>query len=428
MTVRNGERGQATIMMALFMSIVLLGFIGFAVDVGYFFEEKRQAQSAADAAAIAAAEESSYSTTYAQNAANAVAQLNGFPTSMLVGNNVTLEYPSTGSYSGSSAPGGYVKATVSVNVPTFFLSAFTHGTMGTMIVAASATAGEGESSPTCICLEGNTGMDLNMSNNAKINASGCGITVDSNASNAVGVVGSAKITALSLGTVSTNWDNSSNINNGGSIASSTDIVTGITTKCSPTNPTVPTYSNCSNDPFSSISGGGVHYTVGPGSSYGTTTTGNVICYNALSVNLNGDTTTLNSGVYVINGGSLHFASGTNGGGNGVFFYLVNGAQLVIDNGANPVLTASTSGTYSNILMFQDPADTKSMTFQGGSGSTITGAVYAPGAAITIGNGSTSNINMDIVAQSLTMNGGGILNATSQVNMGTLNISSATLSQ
>lgn len=428
MTVRNGERGQATIMMAVFMGIVLLGFIGFAVDVGYFFQEKRQAQSAADGAAIAAAEESSYSTTYAQNAANAVAQLNGFPTSMLVGNNVTLEYPSTGSYSGSSAPGGYVRATVSVNVPTFFLSAFSHGTMGTMTVSASAMAGEGESSPTCICLEGTTGMDLNMSNNSKLNASGCGVTVDSSSSNAVGVVGSAKITALSLGTVSTNWDNSSNINNGGSIASSTDIVTGISTKCAPTLPAIPTYSNCSNDPFNSISGGGAKYTVGPGSSYGTTTTGNVICYNALSVNLNGDTTTLNAGVYVINGGSLHFASGSNGGGTGVFFYLVNGASLTIDNGANPKLSAPTSGVYSNILIFQDSADTRTLSFQGGSGSSFTGAVYAPGASINIANGSTSNINMDIVAQSLTMAGGGILNATSQVNMGTLNISSATLSQ
>ena len=51
------ERGQATTFMALFMGLIMLGFIAFALDVGYLFQKKRMAQAAADAAAIAAAEE-----------------------------------------------------------------------------------------------------------------------------------------------------------------------------------------------------------------------------------------------------------------------------------------------------------------------------------------------------------------------------------
>ena len=70
-----------------------------------------------------------------------------------------------------------------------------------------------------------------MSNNASINANQCGVTVDSSGSNAVGVVGSATLNALSLGTVSNSWNNGSNINNNGQITSSTKNIQGITTQC-----------------------------------------------------------------------------------------------------------------------------------------------------------------------------------------------------
>jgi hypothetical protein len=267
-----------------------------------------------------------------------------------------------------------------------------------------------------------------MSNNAKITASGCGVTLDSTSTNTLGIVGSAELTSLSLGTVATGWNNSSNINNNGSIASSTDIVTGISTGCAPTLPTVPSDSTCSADPFNSVSGGGAQYTVGPGSTYGTTVGGNTVCYTALTVNGNGDTVTLNPGIYVINGGSLHFESGSNKGGNGVLFYLEGNASVTIDNGANVNLIATTTGTYANILIYQDPADTKSLSIQGGSTAVMQGAIYATGASVTLGNGSGTSITADIVAQTLTMNGGGTLNSAPNASLGTMNISTAKLSQ
>jgi len=48
-----------------------------------------------------------------------------------------------------------------------------------------------------------------------------------------GIVGSATLNSLSLGTVSNTWNNNSNINNNGLITSSTKIVQGITTQCKP---------------------------------------------------------------------------------------------------------------------------------------------------------------------------------------------------
>jgi len=451
MRILRNENGQATVFVALFMGLAMLGFLAVALDVGYLFREKRMAQAAADAAAIAAAEEDSYGgdSGNAQAAANAVAKENGFDTTLSsYPATVSITSPSTGTYStgGSSAqPSAWVQATVSRPIPTFFLSPFNHN-FGTVTVSATAVAGGGLSSPTCICLEGASGQTLNMSNNAKISASSCGITVDSSSSNAVGVVGSANICSESIGSVGT-WDNSNNVNNGGSVCSTTKVVQGISTTCAPAMPAVPTYSSCSNDPFSSINGGGVKYTVGPNSSYGTTTGGNTICYKGLTVNGNGDTTTLNPGIYVINGGELHFESGTNGGGQGVMFFLTNGASLVIDNGANVNLvaggntesgggTAPSTGIYNGILIYEDPGgspstdtgDSATVSVQGGSSAYFSGAIYAPLAPVTLGNGSSSTVNADIVAQSLTMNGGGTLTSTASSNLGTLNISVAKLTQ
>lgn len=428
--MRNGERGQATIMMAIFMGLVMMGFLGFALDVGYFFQQKRQAQVAADAAAVAAAEEySAGDSTNVQSAANQIAALNGFdPNAAKNPATVTISQPASGNYSSSSSgTPSWVQATVSKPVPTFFLAAFNG--RSTMSVLASAVAGYGESSPTCICLEGSTGQDLNMSNNSKLSASGCGVTVNSSSNNAVGIVGSATLSAISLGTISSTWDNSNNVNNNGKITSSTDVVLGISSGCSPPLPTVPTYGTCSADPLSSVTNGGSTYTVGPGSSYGTTTnSGSTVCYNALTIGANGDTVTLNPGIYVISGGSLHFESGTQKGGNGVFFYLVNGASLTIDNGANPTLSAPTSGTYQNTLLYQPSSNTTTVNFQGGSTTNINGIIYAPGANVTVGNGSSSTLNLGIVAQSLTLNGGCNLTSTNAPDMGAMATSSPSLRQ
>ena len=415
MREHESEQGQAVAILAVVMALVMLGFIGFALDVGYFFHEKRMIQGAADAAALAAAEEYGYGNTssQAQTAANAAAKVNGFNTALSTNPaTVVLSTSSTGSYaSGGSAPSSWVQATVSQPISGLFMQAFNSG-LSTMTISATAYAGEGSVATPCVCLEGTSGETLNMSNNAKLTASSCGITVDSTSNSAVGVVGSANITAPTLNIASTGWTSSANVNNGGSISSSTKITTGASS-CAPAMPTAPVDTTCSANPMSSISGGGVAYTVGPGSSYGTTVGGNMVCYNALTVGGNGDTATLNAGIYVINGGSLHFLSGNiNGGGSGVMFYLENGASLTVDNGANMSLSAPTSGTYSGILFYQQATDTTTLSFQGGSSTVVSGAVYAPGAAITLGNGSGSAMTSAIVAQSLTMNGGGTLTTAS----------------
>jgi hypothetical protein len=414
------ERGQSLPILALITGTFLFGFIALALDGGNLLHKRRMAQAAADAAAVAASEEVVLAdTSNEQAAANALATLNGFNTSASTNPaTATISTPTYGNYAAS----GYVQVIVSQPISTFFTKVARLGTSFT--IKGRGVASANQTAPTCVCLEGTTGMDLNMSNNAKLTASSCGVTVDSSSSNAAQIIGSANVTANSIGSISTNWY-PSNVNNGGTIGTGTTVVQGITASCAPPVPTAPTYtaSSCTADPLGSYGNGGSTYSVGPNSGNGTTQTGNVICYNALTVGANGDAVNLNSGIYVINGGELHFESGSsnhsNTGGSGVFFYLVGNASLVIDNGANVNLSASTSGTYANTLIYQVASDTNALSIQGGSNTSFNGAIYAPGAAVTLGNGSGTAIDANIAAQSLTMNGGGTLNTTSSSGWGTL---------
>jgi Flp pilus assembly protein TadG len=437
------DAGQTLLPFAVFMAIVGLGLLAFAVDIGYFFHEKRMVQSAADAAAIAYAEEQAAGdSSNAQAAANAAATLNGFnPSASVNPATVTSSTLSSGNYSNSasSAPSNWYQVTVSQPVPSFFMGAFNHS-FATVTVSASAIASGGQSSPTCVCLENTSGMDLNMSNDAKLNAQSCGVTVDSSSSNAIGIVGSANVCASSVAAIASSWDNSGNINNNGSVCSTAGIVQGLASGCSPPMPTAPSDSTCSSDPTN----GGQYgtYTVGPNSTYGTTESGDMVCYTAMTVGGNGMTITLNPGIYVINGGELHFLSGTQLGGNGVFFYLENGASLVIDNGANVNLVSGgaaengggtaasvgSNGVYNGILFDQQSTDTNTLSVQGGSSMYLNGAFFAPGAAIDLGNGSGSTVMADVVGGSLTMNGGGTLTVSPNANLGTYNTSTAKLSQ
>jgi hypothetical protein len=161
------------------------------------------------------------------------------------------------------------------------------------------------------------------------------------------------------------------------------------------------------------------------------------CYANLTVGANGSTCTLNPGIYVVTG-ELHFESGAGGhanlGGNGVFFYLPGSASLVIDNGANVNLVAGGStenggGTaasvgagYDGIAIYEPSSNTNAISIQGGSNSYIGGAIYSPGAALSVGNGSSMTLPIGgIYASSLTMTGGTTLNVTDDVAEGSVMI-------
>jgi hypothetical protein len=422
----GNESGQTVVLAAMFMGVVAMGFVALALDVGYLFHQKRMIQSAADAAAVAAAEEvgAGYSSNE-QNVAEAVAKLNGFDTT-LAQNPAVVTFPTpSGTFTGSS----YVAVTVSKPVRTFFMGTLL-SRLATQTVSATAVAGGGQLSQTCVCLEGTSGQTLLMNGASRLTANSCGIVDNSADSTGIGVTGGSSLSATSIGFVSSTWSQSSSVTGGSSLTGK--VVEG-TNKCSPTLPPAPTHAACLADPGGNF---GI-YTWGPATSSGT------ICYTSLTVGANASMCTLNPGIYVITG-TLHFESGIGGhsnfGGNGVLFYLAGTANLVIDNGANINLvaggstlqaggTAPTLGVYNGIAIYQASGDVSAMTIQGGSSSYISGAIYAPSAALSVGNGSSMTVPIGgIVANSLSLTSGASLNVEAGTNQGSVTIGSPKLVQ
>ena len=142
------------------------------------------------------------------------------------------------------------------------------------------------------------------------------------------------------------------------------------------------------------------------------------------------------------------SGGPNLGGNGVLFYLKNGAMLTIDQGANANIvaggntksgggTAPDTGIYDGILIYQDPGypaaandatsdagDSAAASIQGGTTLYINGEILAPLVAVTVGNGSSTTINANILAKTLTLYGAGTLTNTATTNLGNVSAGGA----
>jgi Flp pilus assembly protein TadG len=118
-----------------------------------------------------------------------------------------------------------------------------------------------------------------------------------------------------------------------------------------------------------------------------------------STNFNGSgTLKLNPGLYVINNGAMIFNSGWTVTGTGVTFYLANSSSTITFNGnVNATLSAPTSGTYANILMFEPTGlSTTNLPINGSSGDSFTGLFYLPSRKVTINsvsNMTTNNVTM-----------------------------------
>ena len=413
MKILREETGQATIFMAAVMGIIMLGFLALAIDVGYMFQQKRMAQAAADAAAIAAAEEvtagNALGSSPVVNAANIAATQNGFNTSASTNPaTVTLSQSTSGIYSNAGsapAPSTWVTAVVSQPVSTFFLNAFSRGTMKTMNISATAVAAGGAAAQTCICLTGTSGTDLNMSNDAQLNAGGCGITANSSSSNAITIVGSASVCASTVSAVSTNWDNSSNINNAGTLCPAATPVQGgaACNSGSISVPTLPTGITCYSNPINGWVAplyNGI-YTL-PVS--GEVPVNNSFCYTSLNLS-NAASVTFTPGYTYFVEGDFTTGGGAPVSGSGVTFVITG--NINVANGVTVNLSAPTVNNSPGVLFY---ATGNTVTFQGGSNSNLSGIIYAPNAAVTLNNGTGTTTNMDFYAQTLTMAGGAALNS------------------
>lgn len=378
----------------------ILGFVGFAVDVGVLLVEKQKLQAAADSAAIAGAAELNYGdwTTVAKSAS----AMNGYTDGS---NGVTVSVnpsgdsvptPLYGNYAGQPR---YLEVIVTESVPTYFMQLFN---IPTVPVQARAVAGLGTST-NCIYVLGGSGTTVTMNNDGQLYAPGCGIIVNSSGTPAISISGSANITGAWVDVVGT-----ATTDNSGSkyTPAATEGVAPVSDPLAYLSPPSYTASSCTGDPFGFVQGGAT-YSVGPGSAHSTTQNGNLVCYTSLNLGVNGDTVTVNPGIYVITG-ALATGSGTVSGGDGVMFYIVGNGSVNIANGSKISLTAPTSGTYDGILFYQDRADSNLASFEGGANSNLKGILYFPSAPMNIANGTSTTMYTPMVAKTISMAGGATL--------------------
>ncbi len=371
-------------------TLVLMGFLGLAVDAGYMQLVKTRMQTAADAAALGGVQElkmngSANITTAAQTDAGT----NGF-TNGQNGVTVTVNHPPlSGNYTTDQTA---VEVIISESSPTFFMQALG---LSSMTVAARSVARQGAGSGCMFIMDHSMSGAFTASNGINV-TSHCGIAVASTSSSGMTFTGGASVTATSI-----------------SVAGSYTIGNGATVSPAPTSG-----AGAPSDPFASLtppSTAGCTYTsfsVGGGQTK--TITPGVYC-NGMSL-ANGVHITMSPGVYVMKGGGLNIAGGATVTGTSITIFNTAATgypygPISFSNGTTITLSAPTTGSYAGVLLYQDPSlgTVAASTFSGGTNLTLNGALYFPTSALSYSNGSTTAAYTIIVADSISFTGGTVLN-------------------
>lgn len=130
--------------------------------------------------------------------------------------------------------------------------------------------------------------------------------------------------------------------------------------------------------------------------------------------------TLNPGIYLMR--NVTIKPGGNGSltGQGVTIFLMEGSQLYINANETVNLSPPTSGPYAGITIFQAHGNTQALTINGGSGSVVSGFIYAPDASIAYAGNSDMNSQgscLRLVADTVTMTGNSAIKSDCTAELG-----------
>ncbi|MBV7267027.1 TadE/TadG family type IV pilus assembly protein [Erythrobacter ani] len=378
--LRDNRSGNALIMVATGMP-VLIGSAGFAIDTAQWYMWKRELQYAVDQAAYAGAFARSnpdVANTYQSRAqqeydAN-VDKVDSFD---------TVPQIRLADYAGGTDNSVVVTSTASKRLP--FSSFITNGTVATIRVTAQASFAAGGQYNACVISLREDGTGTAIGGSATVNAQ-CGLAALSCDDNAIVIDGSATVNTDSIAACGT-------IDAANNEAVSTEGVQGLFDAYKeltpPDDPTPQTY-KCSGK------GKNKQASLQPGT------------YSDLTVQCR---TTLATGVYVIDGGTLDLAANYDVTGTRVMFVLKNGATIKLGgngNGNSINLTPMQSGDFagtpyasqadelSDILVFEHRDNNASQVhqFNGNSNSLIEGLIYLPDGDLRV------NGTADVAAQCL----------------------------
>jgi Flp pilus assembly protein TadG len=357
---------------------VLIGFETLGVETGLWYMIKRQDQSAADAAAIAAAHEIIAGKTDLADdlipAASAAAEHNGY-----AGTAPQIVYP-YGDSVAANAVAVFLQRSERVLGSNF---------LPTVTIASKAVAVLGVLDDVCVLALSTTGTGVEVDSASHLDATGCAVAANSTSGNAIDI--RSQTGSLSASTLVTPGQISLHGNPIDPAAPPPEFSPTPRTLIGA--PSIPNpYANTLTHAFlrNQMTTAAVNVwsaeitTIVPGR------------YNqGISVQPPG--IDLKPGVYYVTGGGFSIASGAAvtctacGGGNGVTIVLTSaddGAGSVgnfqIMPGAIVTLRAPSSGTFSGLLLIQDPLageNTADSVLTGGSTMTLTGLLYFPATAV-----------------------------------------------
>jgi hypothetical protein len=354
--------------------VPLIGVLTFALDGGLLVAQRRRAQSVADASAHAAA--TSLYTRYSTDAgldpqgkaatvARTIALANGFNNDGST-NVVTVNIPPQSGTFNTKA--GYAEVIVTYNQPRIFSAIWGSGVLP-VNGRAVARGKLGPKSPaSVILLDPSSSGSLSVSGSGHIISTGA-IQINSSSSSAAIASNSGYAQAPTI-SMTGNYTTSTSGYFSGSMSPNSSVVADPLLSLA-----APTTSGLSAQPNPPSYGS---YAMSPG------------IYNG-GVSLGGGmTVTMAPGLYYMKGG-FSVANGATLSGTGVTIYLdSSGGALSFQGGGVISLTAPTTGTYAGITVFQDRANTSSISIANGSTSAITGTIYAPSSAVSFAGGAANS--------------------------------------
>jgi Flp pilus assembly protein TadG len=415
---RNSERcsrrhGMIVVQVAVTL-IALLAVSAIALDVGILLAEKRHAQAVADAAALAGAIDLyTHYINYNGNDTNgtaaasalAIAAANGYSNDGTT-SIITVNIPPQSGY--FVAQPGYVEVIAQYNQPRGFSNLFGSGAIPVKaravargawrvpkggILVLDPTASEALSNQGGGLLTVNNGVVIVDSNNTSTNGAlknGGGGNMSAQAFNVTG-----SVTLTNNSTISTTPTTG--------VPATPDSLSYLTAPSPPAPGTI-TYDKTTNT-----------YILTPGSFGGSGhpklpnfQQGATVIFKQASYG-NGGIYYLTAGGFASNGANLIMDSNTSGGM--MFYNAGTGSSDSLSISGNSTGTVSlgglTSGLYQGILYFQARGATEPVSITGNGNFSMEGTIYTPSGSLKItGNGASSVIGSNLIADTLTISGNG----------------------
>lgn len=368
------DRSGSYVAIAALVMPVLVGAAGLGTEAGFWMYQQQKLQDAADSAAYASA---TYfgpnSSSGLTNQADSVISQYGFNTTVTNTSNgiIVAEPPTDGPSKGDI---GAVEVNIKRSYPRL-LSAIFGGSP--VIISARAVAKTKGGYGCVLALDPTAAGSTSAQGTVNIALQSCSLYDNSNNVYAVSGGGSAIFSALSVGIVG-GISNSNNFN------ATLGIWTGQPATPDPyADVNIPSYSGCNYHNYNTKK----NDKMDPG----------VYCG---GIHFNGGTTaTLADGTYIFDGGSMLIDGGATVTGNHVTLIFTSSAgnnypNVTINGGSTVTLGPPNSGTLSGLVFYADrktPVGTKYV-LDGGSGMTLTGAVYLPTAAVDWTGGNATGTN------------------------------------